>query len=429
MKIIESLKKLNFPFRRLVPLLPIFIFLLFFASLIAKDKEVLINPKNIPNDIALNGRISAIAKWYPVSYSAGDYQAIIEFKAKSELFTNFKISYFWESDALRTIVGINSDRMNNFLKQIEDNPSSIKRKILDTTGFNEIRGLPTFKRIFTEEIINEKLNIFSKNEDVPVSLLTGPSYYSYNFENQMGLSRAFVEELFWFEYNFYPKLRIENILILATTALLLSFLLSQLPQFSKNRNEELNKKDELELLKNLPKLILFDLKVSEDTANELYNRSSILLISGIVMAIVGIVVFSIRIPDIDVTMKDNELTNYLTKAIGPSLMLLFIESVAFFLLRQYRVLIEDFKYFHKLFLKRLNYAQAYHLISQTDIQENIRASLLKILETDALNVKLGKDETTENLESIKIASKDDPSLLIKELINLIDKIQNPTNNK
>ena len=54
-----------------------------------------------------------------------------------------------------------------------------------------------------------------------------------------------------------------------------------------------------------------------------------------------------------------DIWTYLTFSIRPAGALIFIEAIAWFLLRQYRALIEDYKIFHRMYLKRANYLIAY----------------------------------------------------------------------
>ena len=112
-----------------------------------------------------------------------------------------------------------------------------------------------------------------------------------------------------------------------------------------------------------------------------------------------------------------DLSAYLTRAIRPTLMLLFIESISFFLLRQYRVLVEDFKYFHKLFLKRLNYAQCHQLIKQTSSVKDVDMNnvLVKSLLDEQLDRTLSSGETTEAIENLKRASKEDATILLQKI--------------
>jgi hypothetical protein len=164
-------------------------------------------------------------------------------------------------------------------------------------------------------------------------------------------------------------------------------------------------------------------------AADLYKRSTLLLAGGIAMAFVGVFVFYLSLPVNDaresnlirqaefLQMQVNQLERSLAKASGSMLsaeeaarlfgqldssevalrtihnksaseawiefasrsmrpfgMLIFLEGIAWFLLRQYRALLQDYKAFLRVYLKRSNY-----LIAMTALSEPIdekRAGLI-----------------------------------------------------
>src|SRR5262249_54823982 len=142
-------------------------------------------------------------------------------------------------------------------------------------------------------------------------------------------------------------------------------------------------------------------------ARDVYRRSTILLGGGIVMAFVGVALFYITLPtSVSTTQsrdaflyydlqsqinylrrqnedlrsrskpdrddasrrlddsspfrgtdeaKENQWLLFASRSLRPTGMLIFMEGIAWFLLRQYRVLIEEYKAFLRVYLKRSSY--------------------------------------------------------------------------
>ncbi len=150
---------------------------------------------------------------------------------------------------------------------------------------------------------------------------------------------------------------------------------------------------------------LFELEVksAERRAEILFARSTLLLGGGIIMAFVGVAIFYVTLPE---GAKDDSVESYWLRAIRPTGVLIFVEAIAWFLLRQYRALIEDYKWFHRLYMKRANYLAALRILDKSSVRPEdifLAASLVQ----EDLSGKLRKDETTESLEKMKI-SEDSP---------------------
>jgi hypothetical protein len=173
---------------------------------------------------------------------------------------------------------------------------------------------------------------------------------------------------------------------------------------------------------------------AEKRAEVLFSRSTLLLAGGILMAFIGVLVFYITLPDfsygshnvliegssnrvsIEDTKNSTVLSHYLLRAIRPMGVLMFLEAIAWFLLRQYRELIEDYKVFHRVYLRRMNLLAAYK-VSCNGNRGPEELFLAAALLEDDLSGKLKKDETTENLERIKINDPNPVFSLVTSIIN------------
>lgn len=140
-----------------------------------------------------------------------------------------------------------------------------------------------------------------------------------------------------------------------------------------------------------------EVKHAEFRAEMLFKRSTYLLTGGVLMAFVGVAVFYATLPE---PVRDEPQSTYLIHSFRSVGMLIFLEAIAWFLLRQYRNLVEDFKSFHRIYMKRANYLAAITVLDK----ETVRAEdllLVGALLGEDLSGKLASGETTESLENMK----------------------------
>ncbi len=116
----------------------------------------------------------------------------------------------------------------------------------------------------------------------------------------------------------------------------------------------------------LESILYEDVVKSERKSLELYNRSTLMLILGLLVAIAGIFVFYFTLPQFNDIKKYGE---YLALTIRPTLILIFIQSISFYLLKQYRSLISDYKYFYEQYLKKSKVFITYQLMQNDSITE------------------------------------------------------------
>jgi hypothetical protein len=117
------------------------------------------------------------------------------------------------------------------------------------------------------------------------------------------------------------------------------------------------------------------------------------------MSFIGIAVFWASLPEIPVD-KEFNLPSYLPQTIRPLGMLFFVEAIAWFLLRQYRALVEDYKLFHRMYLKRVNFIAALRIASEPDVTPS-KLSVAAALLMDDLSGRLKPGETTDVIEATK----------------------------
>ena len=150
---------------------------------------------------------------------------------------------------------------------------------------------------------------------------------------------------------------------------------------------------------------------------DLYTRSTVLLAGGIIMAFVGVTIFYFSLPQ---AVAEERVESYLSKSIRPTGMLIFVESIAWFLLRQYRALIEDYKGFHRIYLKRSNYLLALKIFSNESVSAAQLYWAATLIQED-LTGKLKSGESTETIEAVKTIEPNPIFELLKSAIDALPK--------
>jgi len=135
-------------------------------------------------------------------------------------------------------------------------------------------------------------------------------------------------------------------------------------------------------------------------ALDIHQRSSIMLLAGIVMAFVGVGAFYASIPTVG---PDTKLEGYLMQSLRPTAMLVFVEALAWFLLRQYRALSEEYRRFHRLAQRRADFLTAFMTVAQTNAPDSAVFVLTALLQEPPTLV-LKKGESTEALVESMAAS-------------------------
>jgi hypothetical protein len=101
-----------------------------------------------------------------------------------------------------------------------------------------------------------------------------------------------------------------------------------------------------------------------------------------------------------------------SRALG---MLLFIETISWFLLRQYRSLVEDYKWFYRLYIKRQNYLVAFLITQHVQNSKDARALVSNALLNEDLSGRLPTGSTTEALENLKLVDQN-PIMAVTQLL-------------
>jgi hypothetical protein len=141
---------------------------------------------------------------------------------------------------------------------------------------------------------------------------------------------------------------------------------------------------------------------SKAIAERVFSRSGVYLLVGCLVAFIGVAIFYSPIFQ---TTNSTDITQRLLDYLPRFGALFFIEFIAFFFLKQYRIMLEEYRYYEAIKRKRQDNLNLIELIENH--KDNIE--LLKLL-TDNIShtviTKLANGETTEILETQKIVNQD-----------------------
>jgi hypothetical protein len=205
-------------------------------------------------------------------------------------------------------------------------------------------------------------------------------------------------------------------------------------------------------LSDFDKHFYLDVRNAGERADALFARSALMLISGIVVAFIGIAIFAFAAGRTSVDepvsvvsaeySRRAELQRYGNKADSPAetqpadqkeehefylkkqwqqfladrigyftsnmkfvLIFVFMETIAWFLLKQYRALVEDYKLFYRMYLKRQNYFTSYLVLRSQNSRENSQAVLVAALLQENLTGVLKAGEKLDSQPQLDYAEQ------------------------
>lgn len=141
---------------------------------------------------------------------------------------------------------------------------------------------------------------------------------------------------------------------------------------------------------------------SKNIAEKVFSRSGVYLLVGCLIAFTGVAIFYSPLFSIststDVTQR---LLDYLPR-FGA---LFFIEFIAFFFLKQYRIMLEEYRYYEAIKRKRQDKFMLVELIEKHKDNPELLKTLVDNVPQSTIT-KLANGETTEILETQKIVNQD-----------------------
>ncbi|MGV3597530.1 MAG: hypothetical protein ACO1PI_06645 [Bacteroidota bacterium] len=164
-----------------------------------------------------------------------------------------------------------------------------------------------------------------------------------------------------------------------------------------------NKKSNLTKSINKEDFLHYLISESTSISDKIYNRSGAYLLVGCLIAFIGIVVFYSPLFNTPVSQSDigQKLIDYLPR-FGA---LFFIEFIAFFFLKQYRIMLEEYRYYEAIKRHRQHQNSIIELIEKYKSDPELLKIVLEKFSNPTSN-KLASGETTEILETQKILNQE-----------------------
>ncbi len=162
---------------------------------------------------------------------------------------------------------------------------------------------------------------------------------------------------------------------------------------------------------------------AKEISGKIYGRSGAYLLVGCLIAFCGVLFF--YFPFMEESSFNNQesfsitlrLVNYIPR-FGA---LFFLEFIAFFFLRQHRIMMEEFRYYEKVKRRRQDNYSILNIIEKFEGNEKKLSMVLEHCAFEELNDKILKEETTEILETQKITNSE--NAIFEKLVDLVQAIK------
>jgi hypothetical protein len=136
-------------------------------------------------------------------------------------------------------------------------------------------------------------------------------------------------------------------------------------------------------------IFLADIENAQAQSARLNRRANVMLLAGLIVAMVGAAVLFAMLPE---ASSESGLGTALAGSIRPLGITIFVEAIAWYLLRQHRVLLEESRIFYQVYLRRSSQLGA--LALATDIGPNGASAILDALLKETSSDRLTSGETT-----------------------------------
>lgn len=169
-------------------------------------------------------------------------------------------------------------------------------------------------------------------------------------------------------------------------------------------------------------LYFYYIKDSQYLSENIYSRSGTYLLVGCLIAIGGIVIFYVSFLSALSSNTDNTISSKLISYLPRFGSLFFLEFIAFFFLKQHRIMMEEFRYYEKI--KRIREDNYYimQIIEKYKDDKEILEIIFNNCIFEQSSDKISKDETTQILEAQKLCNND--SAIFYKILDLISAVKN-----
>lgn len=162
---------------------------------------------------------------------------------------------------------------------------------------------------------------------------------------------------------------------------------------------------------------------SNYNAERLFSRSGTCLIVGCVISILGVFVFYFM--NWGTEVNDLEVSAQLFTILPRFGILFFIEYVAFFFLKQYRVLMEEYRYYEAIKRDRQNLLSIYYLVDKYKDEKEILELMNNYIDKHSAEIPKYSGDNRVKMEK----SLNEDMDLISKIIKLVQVIKTPDKSK
>ncbi|KQL33533.1 hypothetical protein AN960_20890 [Bacillus sp. FJAT-25509] len=153
---------------------------------------------------------------------------------------------------------------------------------------------------------------------------------------------------------------------------------------------------------------IMNVHVSEavELANKIYNRAGAYLLSGCIIAFVGIFLFYSPIfGDLIKIDTSKSILSVVFSYVPRFGAMIFIEVIAFFFLKQYKIMMEEFRYYERIKRRRQDNLTVMELVKEFNNESTLK-TILENCKFEESPSRVLNGETTEVIETQKTINDD-----------------------
>lgn len=162
---------------------------------------------------------------------------------------------------------------------------------------------------------------------------------------------------------------------------------------------------------------------SKDIAERLFSRSNTCLVVGCVISILGVFVFYLLNSGTEYNSLD--ISQQLFTLLPRFGILFFIEYVAFFFLKQYRILMEEYRYYEAIKRDRQNLLSIYYLVDKYKDEKEILELMNNYIDKHSAEIPKYSGDNRVKMEK----SLNEDMDVISKITKLVQVIKTPDKSK
>lgn len=134
----------------------------------------------------------------------------------------------------------------------------------------------------------------------------------------------------------------------------------------------------------IEKQLINNISESKKNAERLFSRSGNCLLVGCAISILGVFVFYLL--NMQTSQETEDLTSRLLQILPRFGVLFFIEYIAFFFLKQYRILMEEYRYYEAIKRERQDILSVYLLVKEYNNKPEIQRTIIDYIDKHSAKV-------------------------------------------